>query len=296
MNNWIKSLLIHLNGKGGGNVLDLACGNGGDVAKWSGVGVGGFVGVDVADKRLEEALRRVESFRNLRFKSYKFFMVDLGSESLSGSISQLSKTLPPKNTPHPTLPSTPWSLTPSNFKLTQKFTTVSCQLALHYMMQSSTRARNCFKTISENLEIGGKFILTTMDSRFVVERLMSLGGDLLDGKDRIINIGSENLCTIRVPGETVKRIFNVDEPLTRENWYGLKYNFELLDTLSPREVSVHLDEWLIPIELASCVMEEYGLVLEERLNFMEFFEKHKEEGGDKVRANCWTFFRRTNAL
>lgn len=58
LNNWIKSLLIHLNGKGGGNVLDLACGNGGDVAKWSGVGVGGFVGVDVADKRLEEALRR----------------------------------------------------------------------------------------------------------------------------------------------------------------------------------------------------------------------------------------------
>ena len=55
----------------------------------------------------------------------------------------------------------------------------------------------------------------------------------MDGKERVIEIGSEGLCSIKVPGETVRRIFSRDEPLTSENWYGLKYEFKLLDTLEP---------------------------------------------------------------
>ncbi|GMH93031.1 hypothetical protein TrVE_jg7777 [Triparma verrucosa] len=279
LNNWLKAHLIKTKGKPRGNVLDLACGNGGDISKWNILGVKNYVGVDVARVRLEEAQRRVEGFKGLRFERWSFFKVDLGEEGLEGRVEECRREGG----------KSVWRWTGGDFRIGFKFDVVSCQLALHYMMQSKEKARNCFKTISDNLREGGTFIITTMDSRYVLERLMGLGGDLMDGKERVIEIGSEGLCSIKVPGETVRRIFSRDEPLTSENWYGLKYEFKLLDTLEPgagappgSNVSVDLEESLLPLELAKSVMEEYGLVLQERLNFSEYFQKHKDDCTDKV--------------
>ena len=54
-NNWIKAVLISLYAKPQDVVLDLCCGKGGDLLKWSKAGVRYVVGVDNAARSIQDA-------------------------------------------------------------------------------------------------------------------------------------------------------------------------------------------------------------------------------------------------
>lgn len=87
-NNWVKSVLIakyarqapafnngdrHNGGRGGRQppmikgtgikVLDLGCGKGGDLAKWSKAGTEEYIGIDLAAISIEQARSRYNSMR-----------------------------------------------------------------------------------------------------------------------------------------------------------------------------------------------------------------------------------------
>lgn len=74
-NNWVKSVLISKfaapalqssptppsrRGAGRGKVLDMGCGKGGDLQKWSKARCAEYVGVDIASQSVDQAYRRWE--------------------------------------------------------------------------------------------------------------------------------------------------------------------------------------------------------------------------------------------
>ncbi|KAG7797664.1 hypothetical protein KL929_002507 [Ogataea haglerorum] len=58
-NNCIKYILIYKYARPGGNVLDLGCGKGGDMAKWEAVQTRSYVGIDLSDLSIKEAFDTV---------------------------------------------------------------------------------------------------------------------------------------------------------------------------------------------------------------------------------------------
>ncbi|KAJ1742511.1 mRNA cap guanine-N7 methyltransferase [Coemansia sp. RSA 989] len=71
-NNWIKSLLIRQYAFAGSRVLDLGCGKGGDLRKWSIAGIAEYVGMDIAQVSVQQAQRRFADMQNPRFKACFF--------------------------------------------------------------------------------------------------------------------------------------------------------------------------------------------------------------------------------
>ncbi|KAL7458052.1 hypothetical protein ACHAWC_009554 [Mediolabrus comicus] len=191
-------------------VLDLACGKGGDLGKWTlhQRGIENYVGIDVARGSLiDAALRaRVMSRRNKhKLKKCTFTLADLG-EDVPGrkrsmdakrmqkllSWTMQNETLDDKEDDPRFVPVEGGGIAESD-----KFDVVSIQFAIHYMMQTRKRARRFFHTVSSLLEIGGNLIATTIDARVVIEKLMGLGLDLhfdeMDQHEEVDQPANENV-------------------------------------------------------------------------------------------------------
>lgn len=296
-NGWIKATQIQeLNPKtklpgsnklgGPIRVLDLACGKGGDLGKWilHPRTIGNYVGIDVARGSLRDAALRVRSMRQ-KLKLCTFTVADLGAD-VPGRLKS------PKRTQMQKLLS--WSLqdeadnetdTPE-FKMVRgggvsqqdKFDVVSVQFAIHYMMQTRSRARRFFNTVSELLEIGGELIATTIDARVVMDHLLSLGLDLHFDENRktekpgaVIRVGG-GACQIKFTPEIIEKIFTANS--NEENMFGLEYSFTLVegsDHAAGVGDAVNLPEWLTPIPMLESLANEAGLELVYAQNFHEFY-------------------------
>jgi SAM-dependent methyltransferase len=297
-NGWIKATQIQeLNPKtklpgskklgGPIRVLDLACGKGGDLGKWilHPRTIGNYVGLDVARGSLRDAALRVRSMRQ-KLKLCTFTVADLGSD-VPGRLKS------PRRTQMQKLLS--WSLQDEpdhetnapEFKMVRgggvsqqdKFDVVSVQFAIHYMMQTRTRARRFFNTVSELLEIGGELIATTIDARVVMDHLMAMGLDLHYDEHRTtakpgatIKVGA-GACQIRFTPEIIEKIFTANSA-DLENMFGLEYSFTLVegsDHAAGVGDAVNLPEWLTPIPMLESLAIEVGLELVYAQNFHEFY-------------------------
>ncbi|KAJ2356504.1 mRNA cap guanine-N7 methyltransferase, partial [Coemansia sp. RSA 2618] len=74
-NNWVKSIMIRQFAYTGCRVLDLGCGKGGDLRKWSIAGISEYVGMDIAQVSVTQAQKRFGEMHNARFKA-RFFAQD----------------------------------------------------------------------------------------------------------------------------------------------------------------------------------------------------------------------------
>ena len=114
----------------GSSVLDLACGRGGDVWKYSEADVGRYVGVDVSGSALEEhAIRSTRAgFAATLMKG------DIASRTLAQRLSPIGP-----------------------------FDAVSCQFALHYAFYSETAVRQVASTVAAVTSPRGIFFGITCD-------------------------------------------------------------------------------------------------------------------------------------
>jgi len=288
-------------------VLDLACGKGGDLGKWTlhARGIRNYVGVDVARGSLKDAAIRARKMRKKLRNRCTFTCADLGSDVpgrpkgrnvqklLSWSLASENKD----ETAEPQFkPIIGGGITPA-----EKFDVVSIQFAIHYMMSSRKRAMRFFHTVSDLLEVGGNLILTTIDARVVVYHLMDLGLDLhfdenekMDSDSRekkgkeegaTVKVGG-GACRIKFEREIVKKIFTETKDRQYEgreymndNLYGLQYTFTLQegeDHSAGVGEAVDLPEWLSPLPALTSLANEAGFELEYAKNFHEFYAERKK--------------------
>ncbi|POY74336.1 hypothetical protein BMF94_2530 [Rhodotorula taiwanensis] len=149
-NNWIKSVLIGRFGRREGDatplikVLDLGCGKGGDLQKWSKAGTGGYVGIDIATVSVEQARSRWEGIRFNRFPA-EFYALDCFESSID-------EVLPPATIERP-------------------FDVVSMQFCMHYAFETEEKVRTMLANVARHLKPGGVFIGTIPDAKNLFEHL-----------------------------------------------------------------------------------------------------------------------------
>ncbi|KAH9930908.1 mRNA capping enzyme-domain-containing protein [Fomitopsis serialis] len=210
-NNWVKSVLITRfahpalaegpvspaeaegmgRGRAGerpggvkGRVLDVGCGKGGDLTKWSKARVKEYVGVDIAAISVDQARLRHASLRSGPRFAASFFALDCYEHLLRDR-------LPPA-------------------ALARPFDVVSMQFCMHYAFESEQKARCMLQNVSENLRPGGTFIGTIPDANQLLERLGALPKDAQD-----LSFGND-VYTIRFEERAQRRLFG------HRYWFFLK--------------------------------------------------------------------------
>lgn len=275
-------------------VLDLACGKGGDLGKWTmhHRKIENYVGIDVARGSLVDAAKRARQMCNKKNSSLlrkcAFTLADLGEDvpgrKRNRSVVEMQK-----------LPT--WSLQIESsdegnsepiflpkkgggIAETDKFDVVSIQFAIHYMMSTRKRARRFFHTVSSLLEIGGNLIATTIDARVVIEKLMGLGIDYhfddLDVHEDVntsksksdsvtVSVG-QGVCKLKFETDTLRKVFqHTGDKSLDDMLFGLQYTFTLVegsDHAAGVGEAVDLPEWLTPIAALDELAKESGLKLE----------------------------------
>uniref|UniRef100_A0A7S4AT26 mRNA (guanine-N(7))-methyltransferase n=1 Tax=Pseudo-nitzschia australis TaxID=44445 RepID=A0A7S4AT26_9STRA len=302
-NNWVKATQIaELDPNTGTHkqplrVLDLACGKGGDLTKWTihKRGMRNYVGIDVARGSLKDAAERARGLRKKnKLSKAVFACADLGSDVPGRKRSPRSNGMQKLLT---------WSLEDEapfesgdpEFQMvagggvspSDSFDIVSIQFAIHYMMQTGKRARRFFHTVSQLLDVGGNLAFTTIDARVVVDHMMNLGHNFhfQDGKEpdftEVVVQAGGGVCKLKFEPHIVKKILQCRANGTKgeEDLFGLEYTFTLVegdDHAAGMGDAVNLPEWLIPIPVLIALGKEAGLELEYAHNFHEFYQARSD--------------------
>ncbi|EQC35212.1 hypothetical protein SDRG_07441 [Saprolegnia diclina VS20] len=264
MNNWIKSVLIREYCPTNCKVLDLACGKGGDMMKWAKQNVSMYMGVDIAQGSLEDAVGRVQKNRQLSQMDIQLVQGDLGKVSLLSdslycwSAAKQWHMAVPVNSPH-------------------AFDMVSMQFSFHYMFCDQNSANLFFSTLRSMLPKGGQFIATTIDPDRMIQKLQASVGDVdADGAPapiRIFDAKKREMCTVRMDESTRTRLLYGSDDDDDEG-YGLRYKFTLRD--GEDEQAVDLPEYLIPNSLLHRLIAQNGFELVLQENFQSFVALHSQ--------------------
>ena len=149
-------------------LLDLACGKGGDLYKWNEQGIGYVVGVDINSDNIYN-IRDGACVRYLEFQKkmaasgvkdipeVRFVYADISENLLSGVA---MKSVHAKE-----LHDEIW------LKETRNFNMISIQFAIHYLFENKMKLDGLLRNISENLRSSGYLIGATFDGETVFRML-----------------------------------------------------------------------------------------------------------------------------
>ena len=247
-NNWIKAVLInkysHLLGYDY-SVLDLGCGRGGDLIKFFQTKVKLYVGADISEESLKNAMERLKKIKNEKyrdnFKIKCYFITEDLSERNNHLMEKINSVF--------------------------RFDLVTCNFSLHYHFQSEERVRTFLVNVVSRLCDGGYFIGTIIDDNVIVKRLRNRkynGNCYIDEK---FKFGNEfYFC------QFYQKRFNKNN-----GPYGIKYGFYLEDSLDKRDEIGQIKsvkEYLIIFEEFVKLCKEYDLYLVEKKNFLDFYQEN----------------------
>jgi len=247
-NNWVKTVVINefmekINAKKRVsdelNVLDLACGKGGDLLKWKNSGeVDHVIMADIAEVSIEQCKERYSRLKrdHQRNRNYGRQRNNYNQEIFTAEFfaTDCTKT----------------KLSELYRRRNIKLYLSSCQFAFHYSFESYEQADIMLRNLCDNLRVGGYFIGTTPDSQTLVKRMK--------------NCESESFGN---------SLFNI-KPESKDSFplFGSKYFFHL-------EGVVDCPEFLVYFPLLEKMAEKYDMKLVWKKNFhdifKEFQEKHK---------------------
>lgn len=167
--NWIKRILLERYSVKTGNLLDLACGKGGDIYKWVDNNIRQVQGYDINPESIDEAQKRfskVVSKPTSKNFDFTFEVRDLSKMPVS-----------------------------TNYQ----FDTASCFFAIHYFYKDSDTLKTFVESL-KNVKEGGYFIMTTLSSEKLKEIDYTLKSDSLeiikknvDPKNKLGNIISVSI-------------------------------------------------------------------------------------------------------
>lgn len=190
--NMIKRHMITTFASNASNLLDIACGRGGDIHKWESARVKHVHGIDISPGEIEEAKRRYAS------GTWRHVTCDF----------HVSSTLATKD----------WFF--------KECDVVSCMFALHYFCGSEQTLDHVLRNVSASLKPGGYFIGTVPDGDRVVR---AVSGPMLrvqrlwSGATR--PFGCAYLCDIAntvTSGGSIEYLVNEDALISVAARHGLR--------------------------------------------------------------------------
>ncbi|KDQ59538.1 hypothetical protein JAAARDRAFT_33115 [Jaapia argillacea MUCL 33604] len=267
-NNWIKSVLItkfahqalvaspfnvageEKGGRGGGrrgpgtggNVLDMGCGKGGDLVKWSKAKVGEYFGLDIAAISVDQARARHSTMHpNSRFRA-QFHALDCYTHPISSVLPLLASAYPPSRSSvsGPAMP----------------FDVVSLQFCMHYAFESEKKARCMLDNVSRYLRPGGVFIGTVPNAELLLQRLSQIPTNASE-----FSFGN-SVYSIR---------FEDRRPKAERPVFGDRYWFFLRDAVE--NVPEYVVQWDNFISLAA----EYSLYPKYKAEFHQVFSENQHD-------------------
>lgn len=248
-NNFVKNSIINRflemfdkkTSGGRATVLDLGCGKGQDINKWKNdrFKIGYYLGFDGSSKEIEEANRRYKSIRGYK-PEMRFVVADIfGSGDWAG-------------------------------RLVNKYDVVSCQLAIHYAFGTERTIKSFLHNVSQSMPMEGSFLVTTLDSDKVTQRIREgqiMGNDMKVSRGRyyVIEAGINTLRAIEGQVEA-----------------GVEYIFtQFPDSDNPRTTT----EFLVDRTYFERLCREQGMEIIRRKNFTEYMgsEFTKEIDADELK-------------
>ncbi|GMR53677.1 hypothetical protein PMAYCL1PPCAC_23872, partial [Pristionchus mayeri] len=181
LNNWMKSSLINDALKllrdqriDHPRILDIACGKGGDLRKWSSARAKSVVMADIAEVSIEQAKGRYEEMRGRegsRLFPAQFITLDCCDNDL--------------------LPLIDPSFLPVDL--------VSCQFAFHYSFVNQSSARQMLRNCVSSLREGGLFIGTLPDAERIVWSARSASFNDNKWQNRVCSVHYDASTSLDIP-------------------------------------------------------------------------------------------------
>lgn len=178
-NNWIKAVLIEENVQRSPNgdsssILDIGCGQGGDLQKWRSARTSQYVGIDIAAQAIHDARRRSQSMRLSGLRT-RFLVADCYGASISPA------------------------LIAANLPLT--YDNVSMQFSLHYAFDNAKKVDTMLKNVTRHLRSGGVFVGTIPDSSALGEARARLPPGQKDFGNALFRVEFDNPSSQQTYGQ-----------------------------------------------------------------------------------------------
>lgn len=226
----------------GKTLLDLACGKGGDLSKWTNAGYNKVISIDINKPCIDYAKDYYQKYKAKNNKEKPNVVFILGDTSklmfpdydvglTKEAVRVLKEQIPSK----------------------YMFDVVSCQFCIHYYFETETKLRQLLQNVNDNLKVGGYFIGTCFDGKRIMELLK-------DKKEASGMIGDKQLWTIE------KRYKDA-----RKSLYGREIEV-WVSSIGEKHM-----EYLVEFDLLISMAKEYQLEVVKIEEFAEKYNKMNKE-------------------
>jgi mRNA (guanine-N7-)-methyltransferase len=221
------------------NVLDLACGRGGDIKKFtSECKVGCYLGIDISAEQIKECIERTRENRSIL--SSVFHHGDAGdglwhrqvTASEAGAGSGRGDGIGEGGI----------------------YDIAWCMFAFHYFCDTEIRCRNFFESVSYLLKTNGKFVLTFPNPFAIHHDLSSAYAAASSEAGTGTGTGDEKdpICSVRFHSSAGQQEPSLEDCLTQ---FGIIYDFTLGDAVQ------NCPEFVVPLKKVLELAQEYHFSL-----------------------------------
>lgn len=283
--------MLYSKPKNKNNLIELACGEGGDMSRWIDNGYKFILGIDLvknniygprtgAYSRMLE--NRKKFFRNtnvkdkILFPNMVFVAGDCGKSIMDGECSLSINDQESYNMLQTVLNKRKGDMQKHYSHIIGQgangFDVCSCMFSIHYFFKSEETLDTYLMNVSSLLRKDGTFFCTFMDGKRIEDEINSTNGDMIEGvKNTEISVKN------KVPIWAIIRRYSKDD----KNMYNRKIDVFIEST------SKFIPEYLVSYELLVEKCKSYNLELVESELFSEYFNKIKEEipEDDKEKEN-----------
>jgi hypothetical protein len=257
-NKYIKNDILLKKAMAGGNknVLDLACGKGGDLYKWHFNRARYVVGIDTAGDNITDPsngayaryMEAVIEFGLNRVPRMAFVIGNSSKDIVNGEAGatpeerDILRSIFGKYEPEGPVPKYIENVMAGSFRAGADV--ASCMFALHYFFENKETLDGFMKNLSETVKVGGYFIGACFDGNRVFNLLKSVD----KGRSKVGKEGD-------VPIWTLTKDYDVTELTNEDDSLGLGVNVEFISIGAPHK------EYLVPFDLLKRRLDEIGFDL-----------------------------------
>lgn len=267
-------------------LLELACGQGGDMSRWIDAGYNFVLGVDFVKNNIynprygaySRMLKRRRQYNNVAtgveqtaYTDMVFAVGDCTANLNDGTAAVIVNDNESEKILKLVLNKQKNIQNHLRFiagRGAMGFDAVSCMFAIHYFFQTEEKLNGFLVNVSSNLKKGGVFFCTFMDGNKVEEEINNAGGDIAEGR-KLISEHSKGVpvwCLIRRYNKNVESKYNKKVDVFIENTQKL------------------IPEYLVNFDLLVEKAKSYNLELLETEMFGETFNKIKASIPDNLEA------------